>query len=47
VLKLATSMDCQRVIESEKAEKAKLEKQVKEMKTFLGDYGLVWVGKDR
>jgi hypothetical protein len=29
------------------AEKVRLEKQVKEMKTFLGDYGLVWVGKDR
>ena len=47
MLKLATSQDCEKVIQSEIAEKVKLEKQVKEMKTFLGDYGLVWVGKDR
>jgi hypothetical protein len=29
------------------SETARLTKQVADMKKFLGDYGLVWVGKDR
>ena len=46
-LKVVTSTECEKVIKEAQEETIRLTKQVAEMKKFLGDYGLVWVGKDR
>jgi hypothetical protein len=33
-------------LQVERDERDRLKKQIAEMKKFLADYGLVWVGKD-
>jgi phage host-nuclease inhibitor protein Gam len=46
ILKLAVSHDSDRHLQEEIEQHDKLKNQIKEMKKFLADYGLVWVGKD-
>lgn len=46
VLKVVVSPDFERLMKDEADECARLRKQVADMKKFLGDYGLVWVGRD-
>jgi hypothetical protein len=46
ILKVVVSPDFERVMREEAEETARLTRQVADMKKFLGDYGLVWVGRD-
>lgn len=45
-LTLLTSADSVKELESLKKERDKYKKQCEEMKKFLGDYGLKWIGND-
>ncbi|TNV78966.1 hypothetical protein FGO68_gene9885 [Halteria grandinella] len=46
LMRQAASVDFDSKVSEESAEIEKLQRQVKDMKKFLADYGLVWIGKD-
>lgn len=46
ILKSSSSPDYARSLKEIAEERDSYKKQVTEMKEFLADYGLVWVGKD-
>jgi len=46
VLTLAASVEGQDALKTDKMEVERMRKQINDMKKFLADYGLVWIGRD-
>lgn len=46
ILKKAAAPDREKIMKEEIEERDRLTKQIVDMKHFLADYGLLWVGRD-